>query len=87
VVRAFWWGFHVQISHEDLDAFLNSANATNDVIGTIGAAVPAPVGPWIGIVAGFIAGALSLLKGLDNGRGVYVSMSWFAPGVFVPTSV
>ena len=87
VVRAFWWGFHVQISHQDLAVFLSSAQPINSVIGAIGGGVPSPAAPFIGLVAAFIAGALALLKGLDRGMGVYVSMSWFMPGVFIPTSV
>jgi hypothetical protein len=87
VVRAFWWGFHVQISHEDLMAFLGAAEPINAVIGAIGGGIPSPAAPFIALVAGFIAGALGLLRSLDRGKGVYVSMSWFAPGIFVPTSV
>lgn len=87
VVRAFWWGFHVEISHEDLQAFLSGAGSVNTIVATIGGGIPSPAQPWIVLIAGFIAGALSLLQGLDRGRGVYVSMTWFAPGAFVPTSV
>lgn len=87
VVRAFWWGFHVQISREDLQTFLATAEPLNAIVGTIGGGVPSPAAPFIALVAAFIAGALGLLKSLDRGRGVYVSMSWFAPGIFIPTSV
>ena len=87
VVRAFWWGFHVEISHEDLQAFLSGAGSVNTIVATIGGGIPSPAQPWIVLIAGFIAGALGLLRGLDRGRGVYVSMTWFAPGAFVPTSV
>ena len=87
VARAFWWGFHIQISHEDLTAFLGAADPINAVIGAIGGGIPSPAAPFIALVAAFIAGALGLLRSLDRGRGVYVSMSWFAPGIFVPTTV
>lgn len=87
VVRAFWWGFHVQVSHGDLQSFLSGAGGVNSIVAAIGGGVPSPAAPWIALVAAFIAGALALLKGLDHGRGVYVSMSWFALGIFVPTSV
>lgn len=86
VTRAFWWGFHIEISHQDLQSFLSVANPINAIVATIGS-VTGPAAPFIALIAGFIAGALGLLAGLDRGRGVYVSMSWFAPGVFVPTSV
>jgi hypothetical protein len=87
VARAFWWGFHIQISHEDLMNFLGAAEPINAVIGAIGGGVPSPAAPFIALVAAFIAGALGLLRSLDRGNGVYVSMSWFVPGVFIPTSV
>ena len=86
-VRAFFWGFHIQISHQDLEAFLNTAEPVNALIGTIGGSIPGPAAPFIALAAAFVAGALGLLKSLDHGAGVYVSMSWFAPGIFIPTSV
>ncbi|HKO90953.1 MAG TPA: hypothetical protein VJU61_07370 [Polyangiaceae bacterium] len=87
VVRTFFWGFHIEVSHEDLDLFLATAATVNTIVATIGGGIPSPAQPWILLVAGFIAAVLALLKGLDRGKGVYISMSWFAPGVFIPTSV
>lgn len=86
VVRAFWWGFHVEISHQDLATFLGAAIPVNSIAAAIGP-VTGPAAPFVALVAGVIAATLEALRGLDRGRGVYVSMSWFAPGVFVPTSV
>jgi hypothetical protein len=87
VVRPFWWGFNIQISHETLTSFLAGASAVNDIAEQIGQNAPSAARPWILLAAAFVAGALALLRALDRGRGVYISMSWFAPGVFVPTSV
>ncbi|MFN0249067.1 MAG: hypothetical protein ACKV2T_19440 [Kofleriaceae bacterium] len=87
VARAFWWGFHIQISREDLMTFLSAADPINAMIGTIGGGIPSPASPFIAIAAAFVAGALGLMRSLDRGRGVYVSMLWIAPGIFVPTSV
>lgn len=86
VARAFWWGFHIQISHADLQAFVSVANPINAVAAAIGS-VTGPAAPFVAVVATFIGSSLQLLTSLDRGRGVYVSMSWFAPGIFVPTSV
>lgn len=86
VVRAFWWGFHIQISHQDLQALLGVADPINQLAVMIGP-VTGPAAPFVLLAATFVAGALALLRSLDRGRGVYVSMSWFAPGIFVPTSV
>src|SRR5262249_41436655 len=86
-VRAFWWGLHIPISHQDLQTFPSAADFINTIVGTIGGSVPSPAAPFIRLAAAFIAGALGLLSSLDHGSGVYISMSWFAPGVFVPTSM
>lgn len=86
-VRAFWWGFHVEFSHQAAIRILDSADVLNSVVSSIGGSIPSPAQPWIKLLAPFIAGAHKLLRELDKGRGLYVSMSWFAPGVFVPTAV
>ncbi|XVV08190.1 PLAT/LH2 domain-containing protein [Actinoplanes sp. CA-131856] len=87
VVRAFWWGFHVQFSHEDLVTILDSADMVNTTVAVIGGNIPSPAAPWIKMLAPFIAALHDGLRSLDHGNGIYVSMSWFAPGVFVPTTV
>lgn len=87
VGRVYWWGFNIEISHSALTKFINSADPINTIISNIGGSIPSPVAPWIKLVALFIAGALKSLKTLDKNRGVYISMSWFAPGIFIPTSV
>ncbi len=86
VVRAFWWGFHIEVPHQDLAGFLSAAVPINAIAAAIGPAT-GPAAPFVALAAGFIAGALTALRQLDRGRGVYISMSWFAPGVFVPTTV
>ncbi|SNY52477.1 PLAT/LH2 domain-containing protein [Paractinoplanes atraurantiacus] len=87
VVRAFWWGFHVQFSHEDLVTILDSADMINTTVAVIGGNIPSPAAPWIKMLAPFVAALHNGLRSLDHGNGIYVSMSWFAPGVFVPTTV
>ena len=86
-VRTFWWGFHVEFSHEAATRILDSADVLNSVVSSIGGSIPSPAQPWIKLLAPFIAGTHKLLRELDKGNGLYVSMSWFAPGVFVPTAV
>ena len=87
VVRAFWWGFHVEFGHDDLETILTSADAVNTVVSLIGGNIPSPAQPWIRLLAPFVASVHQGLRGLDQGCGIYVSMSWFAPGVFIPTTV
>lgn len=87
VARAFWWGWHIEISHEDLTIALATGDTVNTLIGLIGGSIPSPASPFIALAAAFVAAAIGLVRSLDRGRGVYISMTWFAPGVFVPTSV
>ncbi|HKP98657.1 MAG TPA: caspase family protein [Fibrobacteria bacterium] len=86
VARAFWWGFHIEISHEDLQIFLGAADPINAIIATVGTQT-GPAAPFVALAAAFVAGALGLLRGLDRGMGVYISMAWLVPGIFIPTTV
>ena len=86
IVRPFVWGFHIEISSEGLHSFIGVADPINSIAESIGP-VTGPAAPFVAIAAAFVAGALRLLKELDKGNGVYISMSWFAPGIFIPTSV
>jgi hypothetical protein len=87
IVRAFWWGFHVEISHTDLPVVLGAADTVNTLVDLIGGSIPSPAQPWIKLIAPFVRVTIQLLQSLDRGRGIYISMSWFAPGNFVPTPV
>ena len=79
---ASWWGIQLYIPSADLQQF--TADATH-IVQTLGPVVGAS-SPWLGLIAGFIATALQLLRSLDHGRGVYINMSYFVPGAFAPTS-
>lgn len=87
VARAFWWGFHIQLSHEDVQLIVSIGDGAAQVISAISAVVPSVIRPWLAIVGVFLKVSVAVLRALDRGRGVYISMSWFAAGVFVPTSV
>ncbi|GEO43470.1 hypothetical protein SAE02_76180 [Skermanella aerolata] len=87
VVRAFWWGFHIQISHEDVQGVVSAIDGAKSLISAISPAAPAKVRPFLTLAQVFLDASKAILEALDRGSGVYISMSWFAPGVFVPTSV
>ncbi len=86
IVRTYFWGFHIEVSSQGLGNFLSVAQPVNAIVAAIGP-VTGPAAPFILAAAGFVAGALKLLKNLDHGQGVYISMSWISPGVFIPTTV
>ncbi len=85
--HAFWWGFNIQISHDDVTQILNVFDGLDQFIGAISAVLPSVIRPFLGVVKIFLEVSSAVLRAVDRGRGVYISMSWFAPGVFVPTSV
>lgn len=85
--QAFWWGFHIVVSHEDVVAIVNAFDGLDQFINAISAVVPGVIRPFLGVVKIFLEISSAVLRAVDRGRGVYISMSWFAPGIFVPTSV
>ncbi len=86
-VRAFWWGFHIELDHGTLEQVLNASDTVNALVGVVGGSIPSPAQPWIVLAAQFVDAAIELVRKADEGNGVYISMSWFAPGIFVPTGV
>lgn len=87
VARAFWWGFHIQVSHEDVQVITSALDGAAMLISALGDNCPAAIRPFLPVVRVFLDVSRAVLQALDRGNGVYISMSWFAPGVFVPTSV
>jgi 2-isopropylmalate synthase len=72
---------------DDLVRILDSADVVNSTVATIGGNIPSPAQPWIRVLAPFVAATHEGLRALDRGRGIYISMSWVTPGIFIPTSV
>lgn len=87
VARAFWWGFHVQISNEDVNTIVNVADGATTVLDFLLAVAPPAIKPFLAAVRIFVTLSKEVLRAVNRGRGVYISMSWFAPGLFVPTAV
>jgi hypothetical protein len=82
----FWWGFHVEVDHMTLERIATSGDVVAEFLKLAGAAIPDPVRGWVDLIARFVAGSLDLLRRLDEGCGIYISMLWVAAGVFVPTT-
>jgi hypothetical protein len=87
VARSFWWGFHLQISHEDVLMIVSALGGAKTLVEAIAPFVPSTIRPFLSLAAIFLEAVKVVLAAIDRGRGVYISMSWFAPGAFVPTSV
>jgi hypothetical protein len=83
----YWWGFHIQVSHQDLTSLLNTIDPSGPIATFLRAVIPPSYQFWITAATPFVLASEALLRALDKGKGIYISMSWFAPGVFVPTTV
>lgn len=87
VARAFWWGFHIQFSQEDTMALVQNIGAHARIISELSPLVPGAARPWLGLLQVFLNAHVAVINAVNRGRGVYLSMSWFAPGIFVTTTV
>lgn len=86
VARTYPWGFHIQLSHDEVTAVVDGATDINAMVDQAAVAIPPPAGPIVKTVAQFIKLALAILHAVDKGKGVYISMLWAAPGLFIPTT-
>ena len=86
IVEAYPWGFHFRIPESVMGQFTDTGSAAAKFTGAI-APFTGPAAPYIAAAAAYCALEMSLMKSVDHGRGVYLSMLWVAPGVFVPTSL
>lgn len=84
VANAFWWGFQIDISHEDVQAIINTVEGASSFIGAITPIVPQWIRPFLSLVKLFLDAAIPVLRALDRGNGISICMSWFTPGVMVP---
>ena len=86
VCRTFWWGFHLEISNAELET-MNAAGISRDVLGQRIEMVPRRVVPHLGTLVDFVVASFENIKKIDRGAGVFVSMSSFAPDLYVTTAV
>lgn len=82
----YWWGFQLEIPHAVLAAWDPAATDFEHIVAAIGPGI-GPSGPFRRRVAIWIAGRLVELQHLDRGAGVYASMTWMAPNIFIPTAI
>lgn len=84
--RTFWWGFHLEIPHVEVEA-LASSGINHLALARMIQVVPHRVAPHIGTLVDFVVSNFDSVKQLDRGAGVFISMSSFAPDVYVTTAV
>ena len=83
-VEAFWWGFHIVIPHGAMDDFAQTLDTIDTVLGAI-AGESGPAAPFLELAAEALKLMIGLCRTMDHGNGIYFSMTWAAPGVFIPT--
>lgn len=87
--RAFWWGFHVELSHDALE-WLRTAGSPQTLVKTFELLlddVPERAVPYLPALIDHVAHEFAAIYAHDQGFGVMVSMSAFEPEVFVTTAV
>jgi hypothetical protein len=85
--REYWWGFQLEIPHERLTTW--AADPDNEPA-DIAAAIETGIGPAAAFrrrLAAWIAGRVPELQQIDRGAGVYASMMWMAPNIFLATPI
>ncbi len=84
--REYWWGFQLEIPHAVLVEWCDTATE----VAHIATLIDAGIGPAAAFKRGlavWITHRLPELRQLDIGAGVYASMTWIAPNIFVATVI
>lgn len=87
--RAFWWGFHLELSHDALE-WLATAGSPQTLTRTFELLldeVPERAQPHLPALIEHVARELAEIYALNQGFGVILSMSAFEPDVFVAAAV
>lgn len=85
-VEAYWWGFHLRVPEILMSSWLAGGLSAGAVVGAIAGAT-GPAAPFVAAAGAYITAEFNAAAEVDQGNGVYISMSWFAPLVFVPTAI
>ena len=87
-VNLLWWGVQVVFPEPTVRYLLGIAGIEGALLGALGLLPAFAAVPWlIPVLAAYIAVQAILIGLVDQGNGVYLSMLWVAPGIFVPTSI
>jgi hypothetical protein len=84
--QAFWWGFHFVVPEELMEVWTSAGIGLGAVLAAV-APETGPAAPFVWLAGAYLAAEFELAKRVNRGRGVYVSMLWVAPGIFLPTPV
>jgi hypothetical protein len=85
-LQAFWWGFHFAIPTPFIAALEGDGVAAFALASSIRSSA-GPAAPFVPLADAYVATELALIRAVDRGRGVHLSMAWLAPGIFVSTAI
>jgi hypothetical protein len=85
-VATYWWGFHFKIPESLMTDWTGVGVTVGEILSLV-SGFTGPAAPFVELIATYIQAEFKLARQVDEGYGVYVSMSWYAPAVFVPTPV
>jgi hypothetical protein len=83
--HTYWWGFQLEIPHRILQGW-SVATDSETIAAAIGT-VAGPAAPFRRRTSSWAASRILDLQAHDRGAGVYVSMTWMAPNIFVATPI
>lgn len=86
VCRSFWWGFHLEVPHSELEALAQEGVSHLGLARRI-QGVPHRAAPHLGSLVEYVVKGFESVRKIDRGAGVFISMSAFAPDVYVTTAV
>ncbi len=84
--RTFWWGFHLEVPAPELQD-LRHSGVMHESLRRMLALVPPRVQPHAQTLTDFVVKSFETILEIDRGAGVFISMSSFAPDLYVITAV
>ncbi len=88
--EALFWGYRFTVPEsamKDLNAAGSAVTAFMSLGGTVIAASGGALAPAVGIAAAYAGAEMALMNVADHGKGVYLSATWVAAGIIVPTAI
>jgi len=88
--EALWWGYRITVPQAAMKDFEQGGKVVERFM-LLGGAAIAATGPMGAIAAAavklYITAELAAMKLVNKGKGVYLSASWAAPTIIIPTTI
>lgn len=78
-------GFVVILEHREVDAAVTVATTGGDMTGFLASKIPGIPALVLAVVSRYLAAEAALIKAMDLGHGVYLTMPYLTPGLVIPT--